>query len=195
MTSGKISRDALINRIKTNQAMFDEHSESIRHQGIAYINPNSSSQWRSEPADGIQMRSSIALNKSKDQFNEDSNMASLNLRQIGINEMHSKNLAKELIFSGRDYSRRNEKVNNSCIIVSKSHANLDARSFDHQTSKEFSNVQSAFDLLIETLSALEADIARNFKVISTKFSSFNQDMNKMKFDLETCNDNMNSYEK
>lgn len=50
-------------------------------------------------------------------------------------------------------------------------------------------------MLIETLSALETDIAKNFKLISSKFSGFSQDVSKIKFDMESINDCMNSYEK
>ena len=86
-------------------------------------------------------------------------------------------------------------MNNSCIIVSKSQANLDGKSFEHHSSRDYSNVQSAFDLLIETLSALETDIAKNFKLIASKFLNIIQEMSKVKFDMESFNDYMSSVEK
>jgi chromosome segregation ATPase len=52
-----------------------------------------------------------------------------------------------------------------------------------------------FEILIETLSALEADIARNFNVISTKFSAFHNEYNKLKFEVETMNSYKSSNEK
>ena len=82
--------------------------------------------------------------------------------------------------------------------MSKSHADLGLRSVEKSNSKNDLNAlnfQTLFEILIETLSALEADIARNFNVISTKFSTFHNEYNKLRFEVETMNGYKSSNEK
>jgi hypothetical protein len=57
-----------------------------------------------------------------------------------------------------------------------------------------SNFQTAFDILIETLSAFEADVARNFKVVGEKFVASYKEINNFKFEQDSINDYMTSFE-
>ena len=54
------------------------------------------------------------------------------------------------------------------------------------------SIQPALDLMIDTLCALETDIARNFKVISSKFAQTEQASAKQNTNLESITDIMNS---
>lgn len=180
VTNGKVNREVLMDKIKKNQAMYDEHSESLKHCGVNDSSSNS------------QILAGVGKQGNDSQY-EDPNAFSNNLKDLQTNEMHSKQLVNELLFKSGSKIRRNDKVNNSCV-VSKSHAHFDGRSPDYYSSREISNFPPALELLIEKLSALEADIARNFKVISSKFTSFNNENNKMKFELESNADYMNSFE-
>lgn len=98
VTNGKINREALIERINRHQAMFEEYSESNH-----YSYDSSNKKNENDPN-----------TNSREQTSDEQNVFASNQNFIGINKMHSKNLAKELIFCGRDIAnRRNEKVNNS----------------------------------------------------------------------------------
>jgi hypothetical protein len=98
VTNGKLNREALIEKIKRNQCLFDEHSESLRNQCMN----DSYSQMLSGNTKG-----------EKDSQYEDQNAFTVNGKKIETNVMHSRQLADQLIFKGRDNSRRNEKVNSS----------------------------------------------------------------------------------
>ena len=82
VTNGKINREALIERINRHQAMFEEYSESNHY---SYDSSNK------------KIEDNFNAN-SREKASEDQNVFASNQNFIGINKMHSKNLAKELIF-------------------------------------------------------------------------------------------------
>lgn len=176
-TSDKYSREVLIDKIKKNQNMFDEYSESMRNH---LIDDSSNSKIH-------------VIGSSKDSKYEDPQAFSMNSKQIEPSVMHSRELANQFILNKRESSRRNDKVNSSCII-SRSESDLRLKSGEKTSNRDISNFQTAFDILVETLSAFEADVARNFKVVAEKFTATNKEINKLKFEQDSTNDYMTSFD-
>lgn len=169
----------MIDKIKQNQAIYEENTESMRNQ---IVNTSSNNHILADNSN-IQQESSLL----------DPNALSMSSKaNIGSNEMITKNLVNELINKENSRSRTSERVNSSCI-VSKSHANLDTKSYD--SNKEASIIQPAFDILVVTLSALEADIARNFKLVSDKLNLITKAYNNLKFDFDTNSDFITTFDK
>jgi len=181
ITNGKINTEVLIDKIKKNQVIFEEQTENKK-----VFENNSNGQILSESSN-LQNNSSSYL---------DPNVFSVTSKQPINNEMHSKNLINGLIAVSRANlrARSDEKINNSWI-VSKSHANLDSKSFEYPSFREVSNSQPAFECIFEKWLALEGDIARNLKVISNKFSEISSTLNQLKYDNECINHSNSMVEK
>lgn len=180
--NGRVNREVLIDKIKRNELLHDEYTRNMNSQ---MVNQSSHSQLLPNCSD-------------VDSKYEDPNAFSLKNR-IEPNIMRSKQLANQFIFGSKDgsSSKRNDRVNNSCIVVSKSHADLGLISNEKSSSKSDLNVinfQTFFEIFIETLSSLEADIARNFNVVSNKLKAFHNEFDKIYFEINTLNHHKSSNE-
>ena len=179
VTNGKINKDILKDRILKNQALYDEYSDSFPHQVL-------------EESTNNQILGKSSSNEGN--YEEGSRFES-NSKGIEPKVMHSRELANQFIFNNRENSRRNDKVNSSCIVVSRSHADLGLKSSEKSSIRDISNFQTAFEILIENLSALETDIARNFKVVDNKFALFQRTHETLEFDAEGFRGQLESYGK
>lgn len=173
VTNGKVNHNALMNRIKQNQSN-DAKKNVANDASNSHILADNSN---------VQNEGSIT--------DPD---ASINSKNLISNCSYTKNLINELMNNNKSIRNRTESKTNNSVIVSKSHANLDSKLYE-QLNNDSTHFWPAFDILIETLSALESDIARNFKIVSDKFIDVNKAFNNLKFDFDSSSDFIVSFEK
>ena len=173
VTNGKVNHNALMNIIKQNQTneVNNTVGNTISNSHILVDTSN------------VQNEGSIA----------DPDV-SLNSKNLISNCSYTKNLINELMNNNKSIRSRTESKTNNSVIVSKSHANLNSKLYE-QMNNDSTHFWPAFDILIETLSALESDIARNFKIVSDKFIDVNKAFNNLKFDFDSSSDFIVSFEK
>jgi len=145
---GKLNREVLKDRIIKNQSLFDEYSESYQNQLIEKTTNN---------------QNITKEDKFEESFEETTQNYEDGKKKMEPKVMYSKDLADQFIFNKRDNNRRNNRVNSSWVISTKSHTDLGLKLWDKSSVWDISNLQTVFELLIDKFTALETDIARNLK--------------------------------
>ncbi|CAI2372718.1 unnamed protein product [Moneuplotes crassus] len=175
--SGKLNGDVLKEKIIKNQQLFNEYTGSSSKRELD--DPSRTQGVTGDEADPETFEPPTGAEES----------SRIEEPQV----MYSKQLADEFIFSKRDQSWRNNKVNSSCIVSSKSQTDLGFRS-DKSTLRNPVYFHTVFGSVVENIAALETDIARNFRNINNKFGSQTGEFMKIKSDLESILENVQSFE-